>query len=377
MQRRDLLKTAAGALAAGACLQVDANSGEPPPDALPLTINGLGGLDDPNLPDPEGEAADPWTPRVLKDLRASGLTAVNLTVGHTSAPGDAFEATVRDLARTGRLMRRHGDAVLPVLAAADILTARATRRTGLILGFQNTLMLGTQPGRVDLFADLGVRIIQLTYNVRNLVGDGSMVPENQELTDFGRQVVARLNAARVLVDLSHSGERTCREALEAGGRPSIISHSGCRALCDLPRNKTDAELKLLADRGGVIGIYFMPYLKADGFPDAGDLVRHVEHALQVCGEDHVGLGTDGGTTPADDLEAVRSGVTREVAARKAAGIGATGEQPGVLPFLPDLQGPEQFRRFAGLMRARGHSRARLEKILGGNFLRVMRDVWGS
>jgi membrane dipeptidase len=320
---------------------------------------------------------DPWTPRVLKDLRASGLTAVNLTLGHVSAPGDPFEATVRDLARTARLLRRHAEAVLPVLAASDIRMARATRRTGIILGFQNTLMLGTDPGRVDTFSGLGVRIIQLTYNLRNLVGDGSMVPENRGLTDFGRQVVARLNASRTLVDLSHSGERTCLEALEAGSRPSVISHSACRDLCDLPRNKTDQELKLLADRGGVIGIFFMPYLKADGFPDAGDLVRHVEHAIQVCGEDHVGLGTDGGTTPADDLDAVREAVAREVAARKAAGIGAKGEKPGVLPFLPDLQGPEQFRRFAGLMRARGHSTARLEKILGGNFLRVMRDVWGS
>ena len=379
MQRREALEAMAGALAAGSALRA-AGPGRAAKHALsPLTINGLGGLEDPNLriagDPPSGE--DPWTPRVLRDLKASGLTALNLTLGPVAGPGDPFEASVRDLARTGRLLRAHRDALVPVRSASDILAARAGGRTGIIFGFQNTAMLGGNLDRVDLFADLGVKIIQLTYNARNLAGDGSMEAANQGLTDFGRQLVGRLEATRTLMDLSHSGERTCLEALEASRRPALISHSGCRALCDQPRNKTDRELKLLADKGGVLGLYFMPYLKGDSFPTALDLVLHVEHAIQVCGEDHVGLGTDGGTTPVDDLEALKAVVTKEIEARRAAGISASGEKPGVVPLLPDLQGPDQFRKFAAMMKARGHGTARIEKLLGGNFLRVMRDVWGD
>src|SRR5690606_36648088 len=115
-------------------------------------------------------------------------------------------------------------------------------------------MVGDNLDRIDVFNDLGVRIIQLTYNPANHIGDGSMAPQNRGLTPFGRQVVERLNDARIMVDLLHSGQNTCLEAAKISKQPISINHTGCRALTDLPRNKTDEELKLVADRGGFVGI---------------------------------------------------------------------------------------------------------------------------
>jgi membrane dipeptidase len=290
-----------------------------------IIINALGGLDDPNL---GSDALVPeLTPRVLAEAHASGLTAVNITLGYVSGPDDPFVASVRDIAATDALVRQHERDVMKVLTAADIRRAKAENKIGLIYGFQNSAMMGNDAKRVDIFADLGVKVIQLTYNPANQLGDGSMAPENRGLTPFGHEVVARLNARKVMVDLSHSGERTCLDAARASTAPISINHTGCRALVDLPRNKTDAELRLVAERGGFIGIYFMPFINASGHARAEDVVAHIDHAVNVCGEDHVGIGTDGSVTQIDDLNAYQAALAKEIAQRTAAGISAAGERP--------------------------------------------------
>ena len=154
--------------------------------------------------------------------------------------------------------------------------------------------MGTELDRLAVLKGLGVRIVQLTYNLRNLSGDGSLEPANAGLSKLGRATIARIEKERMLVDFSHGGQRTVAEGLAATTRPPIISHTGCRALNDNPRNTWDAEMKACADRGGVVGIYWMPFLVANSRPTGADLVRHMEHARNVCGEDHVGIGTDGG-----------------------------------------------------------------------------------
>jgi membrane dipeptidase len=339
-----------------------------------MVINALGGLYDPNPA--AAKLKDQITPRVLADARASGLTAVNVTLGYVAGPDEPFESTVADIAHWDRMIDANPDRLMRVLSAADFQRAKAPGRIGLLYGFQNTAMLGDKLERIDLFAGLGVRVFQLTYNPANAVGDGSMAPLNRGLTPFGREVVARLNANRVMVDLSHSGQNTCLEAARVSSQPISINHTGCRALCDLPRNKTDEELRLVADRGGFVGIYFMPYLTQSGHPTAQDVVAHIDHAVSVCGEDHVGIGTDGGVTPIDDLDAYKSALAAEIAQRKALGIGAAGERPDTWPFVVDLRGPGQFRKLAGLLAAKGYSSGRIEKILGLNFQRYARDVWG-
>jgi membrane dipeptidase len=344
-----------------------------------LIVNALGGLSDPNgSPPPDKEARNPvLNPRVIQDARTSGMTVVNETIGYVAGPKDPFTETVRDIGFWYTRLRAHPEDLLLVLRADDISRAKREGKIGVILGFQNAAMMGDDASRADIFADLGVRVVQLTYNLSNQLGDGSMVPENRGLSAFGREVIQRLNSRRIMVDLSHSGERTCLDAARASQQPVSINHTGCRALTDLPRNKTDAELRLVAEKGGFVGIYFMPYLNPSSVAIPGDVVAHIEHAIRICGEDHVGIGTDGPVTGIDDMKAYRAAAAADIARRKAAGIGATGERPDTVPWVEGLTGPDQFRTLMRLLRSRGHSGTRIEKIMGLNFLTYAQRVWSA
>lgn len=346
-----------------------------------LIVNALGGLGNPNAERGQGavprDPRRPIEPRVIADARASGMNVVNQTIGYVAGDGDPFERTMRDIGLWQSRFRAQAADLMPVLSAADMLAAQRSGKIGIILGFQNGAMMGNDASRVEIFADLGIRIIQLTYNPANQLGDGSMAPQNRGLSPFGREVIEQLNRNRVMVDLSHSGERTCLEAARASTRPISINHTGCRALTDLPRNKTDAELRLVGERGGFVGIYFMPFLSSEGVAEPEDVVAHIEHAVNVCGEDHVGIGTDGGTTGIDDMPAYRTRIREEIAQRRAAGIGAAGENPDTLPFVERLSGPNQFRDLIRLLEARRHPARRIEKIMGLNFLNYAREIWGA
>jgi membrane dipeptidase len=348
-----------------------------------LIVNALGELGNPNLSlRPPGQAVAATSDRqvdarVLREAHASGLTAVNVTLGYVAGDMDPYEFTIAEIGRWHRILRQHPRDLFRVDTAGDIQRAHADGRIGVIFGFQNATQIGDKVERIDTFADLGVRVIQLTYNPNNPLGGGSAGADDPGLTGLGRQVIARLNQNRVMVDLSHSGERTCLEAIRASAQPISLNHTGCRALTDLPRNKTDAELRLVAERGGFVGIYFMPFLAADGRARATDVIRHLEHAIAVCGEDHVGIGTDTPVTAIDDLDRYAAELADEVAARQRAGISAAGEAADVYPFVVDLRGVDQFRELADRLAARGHSTARIEKVLGRNFLRYAQDVWGD
>jgi len=385
LDRRQFLSMT-GYLAAASALAASTDSPTQIPalNGDPLIINALGGLSNPNLEQETPAAGQPVAAtratevdeRAIADSLASGLTAVNVTLGYVAGSMEPFEHTIREIGMWDRIVREN-PRLLKVYTTTDILRARIEHRIGVIYGFQNAAQVGSDSSRIDIFADLGVRVIQLTYNPRNQLGDGAAVVENHGLTPLGREVVARLNARRIMVDLSHSGENTCLEAARLSTQPVSINHTGCRAVMDLPRNKTDAELRLVAERGGFIGIYFMPFLHPAGQARAADVVRHIEHALNICGEDHVGIGTDGSVTPIDNLGHYREQLAKEVAARRQAGISAPGEGPDTLPFVIDLRGVDQFRQLARLLAERGHPGTRIEKILGGNFLRFARDVWGA
>jgi membrane dipeptidase len=320
--------------------------------------------------------ARPWTDAMVANARTSGITAVNVTISGGGATGAAaFESTVRNVAFLERELDAHPDAFVQVRGVADIRRAKETSRVGLIAGFQDATMLESDLSRVDVFHDLGVRIIQLTYNVRNLVGDGCLEPGNAGLSNFGRDVVRRMNELGVLVDLSHCGRRTTTDAIAASAKPVAVTHSGCAAIAELPRNKTDEQLRLLAEKGGVVGIYTMPFLRMSGQPTASDFIQHVEHAVQVCGEDHVGVGSDNSITPLDLTPAFRAEHADFVRARRRQGIGAPGEDENVFNFVPDFNTPRRMEQIADALAARGHSSARVEKILGQNWLRLFGEVW--
>lgn len=344
-----------------------------------IVVNALGAVANPNSPPPKDAPRQVRLridERAIGDARRAGLNAVNTTIGWVAGPDDPFEFSVRETAETLTQVRNQPDDLRLVLTADDIGRARAENRIGMILGFQNGAMFGNDASRVDIFADMGVRVMQLTYNLQNQLGSGANTPEDQGLTDLGREVMARIEANRVQVDLSHSNRQTCLDAINAATRPLSINHTGCRALTDLPRNKTDAELRGVADKGGFIGIYFMPFLAKGRIATANDVVDHILHAVKVAGEDHVGIGTDGAVTSFDDMDAYMEELRKENAQRVKLGIAAPGETATTTPFIMDLRGPGQFQRLADLLQAKGLKSAQVEKILGRNFLRFARDTWG-
>ena len=320
--------------------------------------------------------AAPWTDVMVANARASGLTAVNVTVNGAGPTGAAaFETTVRALAFLQREIAVHPDVFVPVRTAGDITRAKENARLGLIAGFQDATMLESDLSRVELFHQMGVRVIQLTYNVRNLLGDGCLEPGNAGLSAFGRDVVGRMNELGMLVDLSHCGRRTTTDAIAASTMPTAITHSGCASLADLPRNKTDDQLRQLAEKGGVVGIYLMPFLRVAGQPVLEDVVRHIEHAVRVCGEDHVGIGSDNSITPlalTPEFRALHASFVRQ---RRQRGISAPGEAEDVFNYVPDLNTPRRLDQIADALAARNHSSDRIEKILGRNWMRVFTETW--
>jgi membrane dipeptidase len=325
-----------------------------------------------NVPD----ALDaPLSAEMLANVRASGITAVNLTL--TGSGDDPFERAFDAMAYWERELDAHPDLLVKVKTVGDIKTAKAKGQLGLIYGFQDATMLGEDVRRVDLFHRFGVRIIQLTYNRRNLLGDGCLEEANAGLSGFGRAVVDRMNATGVVVDLGHCGQRTTADAIAFSKKPVAISHSGCSAVATNPRSKRDEELRAMADKGGVVGIYMMPFLRTTGQPMADDMIRHIEHAIQVCGEDHVGIGSDLSITPHTVTAEYAKRHRTFVEQRRRAGISAPGEDPEVFLFIPDLNSPRRIEMIAERLLARKHGSARVEKIVGGNFDRLFSEVWGA
>jgi len=311
------------------------------------------------------------------DVSVSGLSAAHLTVGTVGsmAPLEAFEKVVRGIARWEADIDRYPDALARVRTAADIPAAKAAERTGLCYGLQDGVSFEDDPGRLDTLHWLGVRVIQPTYNRRNLLGDGCMEPADAGLSRAGRDAIERMQSLGILVDLSHCGRQTAADAIGMATRPVAFTHTGCHALAEHPRHRSDAELKAVADTGGVSGIFIMPYLSRGRQPTAADVIAHLEHAIDVAGEDHVSIGTDGTVSPTTLTEEFKQQFRKITRTRKEQGIAAPYETEEGYLFASDLNTPRRFEILAGLLLDRGHSEARVEKILGGNLLRVFSDAW--
>ena len=325
-----------------------------------------------NVPD---MYARPLTPEMVENARKSGITAVNATCSASGVGAGSFIETVANVAFWEREFDAHPDVLVKVKSVAGLREAKRSGRVGVILGFQDGTMFDLDLSRVSLFYDLGVRIVQLTYNLRNLLGDGCLEPANAGLSVFGRQVVARMNELGMLVDLSHVGRQTTLDAIAASTKPVAATHTGCAALNDVPRNKPDNILKGIADRGGVAGIYLMPFLRSQGQPGADDFVRHVTHAVNICGEDHVGVGSDLSITPLDLTPEFRAKHADFVRQRRQAGISAPGEAADVFNYVPEFNSPRRMELIANALARAGFKAARIEKIIGANWLRLLGEVW--
>jgi len=325
-----------------------------------IVIDGL-------LYDCDGYAAEFWQ---------GGLTAANITVCDYEA--DFAEACDR-IAWWHRFIGQDGSGWRLIETTDDIRASASDGMAGLIMGFQNARPIGDRLDRIDLFHRLGVRVIQLTYNHRNFLGDGCLEPDNGGLSAFGRRAVERLNAVGIAIDVSHVGERTSIEAAEASARPVLATHTNAKALADWPRNKSDDVIRAVAATGGTIGVSIYGPLLWDGRPDRppmmDDLVHQAEHVANLVGIGHVSFGTDLFSVADTEAYALTADMESEFANPSAAAYAAAfdntirGRYPAACRHVAELD------RITEAFVAAGWSDDDVKGLLGGNMLRALDGIW--
>lgn len=320
--------------------------------------------------------------RSAADTAESGLTALSMHMGLVGNGTNRFDSVVQDIAEANGWIAQYPTTFIPILRASDLLTAKRTGRTGIIYNTQDTSCLEGDVTRVKLLRNLGVRIIQLTYNKRNLCGDGCLEPENAGLSDFGHQVIEEINTSRVLLDLSHGGRKTVSDAIRASKVPAAVTHTGCRDLVDNQRNLYDDQMREIADKGGVVGIYLIAYLRSGiGQPALNarreDLIAHLEHAVNVCGEDHIGIGTDGSMSTLVIDERALANQMKRFEDRKKQGFATAGEGPDIFNYVEGYNSPRRFFTLADDLSQRGWSSTKIEKLIGRNFARLFSTAWDA
>jgi membrane dipeptidase len=305
----------------------------------------------------------------LQDLRDSGVSAIKTTLGGANG---TFEQAVADIASAQALIERRPEHFIKVRRHADLERAKPEQKVAVIFSFEAATMLADKLERIDLFRNLGVLIMQLSYNHATPLGHGCLDGETGGLTGLGRDAIARMNDLGVALDLSHSNTRTTAEAIAASRKPPLVTHAGCRAVFMHPRNKRDEDMKALADRGGVMGIYMLPFLTPDDRqPMLADYMQHMAHALKICGEDHVGIGSDTAFFTVGDAEL--KAMADEAESRRKHGVGSPGENRP--PYIPDINTPRKLERVADALLKHGYSARVAEKVLGLNFGRAFREIW--
>ena len=338
-----------------------------------IIIDALGGMNDPYSPQEQLRLSD----RSWSEMVATGVNLLRDTVFPVGNSADPWGDYQKDVTAKQNILNANPDRLVLVRSAADILKAKREKKFAWLWGTQDSCMVGPELDRLAQLKKDGVMSVQLTYNLQNLAGDGSLEPTNGGLSNLGRDTIRRIETEKLLLDLAHGGARTMAEAAAFAKRPLVISHTGSRALIDHPRNTADDTIKAVADKGGVVGVYFMPYLAVNQHPTGAELIAHVEHVANVAGEDHVGIGTDNGVLPTVLDAATKAKLDDWERLRIKLGIAAPGEAVGVYPLVADYNSVDRYRRFAMDLQKRGWSETRLEKLMGGNFLRVYREAWGA
>jgi membrane dipeptidase len=301
----------------------------------------------------------------------SGYTAIQTTLRSNS-----LNTALQDLRQWRNWFHQHPDRLLRVDTAADVERAKREGKLGVMLGFQNATMIEEDVSNIDTLYELGTRCIQLTYNSRNLVGDGCTERTQAGLSDFGVEALERMNDLGIVVDLSHCGTGTTADGIELSKKPPAFTHVVAQSVYSRtirhPRAKTDEELRALAEKGGVAAMATLGYFVG---PNAGvtieDYLNHVDHAVKVMGIDHVGVCTD------HQLRGLAGWATRE-----------NWYEPRLRSFKPSynvrwppniegLDEPERFRNVTHGLDRRGYSSGDIEKILGQNWMWYFREVLGG
>jgi len=310
----------------------------------------------------------------------SGVTIASSTYSGPGPVSSAFEDAVRAISQAYAYLSALDGELFLVRRAEDIERIYKMDKHGIILDFQNTLAFGEDLDRIDTFFNLGLRMVQLTYNLQNLVGSGCTEPHGGGLTIFGREVVRHLNEAGILIDVSHCNEQTAFDALKASTDPIIISHGSSKAVCYHDRSRSDELAKAVADRGGYFGVNIIPgFISASTEVTLDDFAQHVEHLVDLIGIDHVGIGTDkAGPGPGTEslIEYPENMPNQQPGTFEYSGFRREEHR---LTSNYHLKGYDNFGDWPNLtvrLAKRGFNEEELRKILGLNFLRIFREVVG-
>jgi membrane dipeptidase len=298
----------------------------------------------------------------------SGVDVGSVTIGAFGPQNFSYENAIRDVARWTRKFDAL-DRFVKVTTAADAERAHASSRVGIVLNFQNTTHFGTDLSKLEQFYELGVRIIQLTYNTRNFVGDGCTERNPSGLSLFGLDVVKRMNALGILVDVSHCSEPTQLDAARASEQPIAITHGFAKAVYEHDRGASDDVLKAIGS-DGYVGIVAVPFfLTSEPQAKLEHLVRHLDYIAGLVGADHVGIGTDWAPPVPKQLQKLLTAGVEQIGFRKEHRVdwGAT---------IAELQDYADWPNITRALVDAGYSDDEIRGFLGANFLRLFRDVVG-
>jgi membrane dipeptidase len=295
----------------------------------------------------------------------SSINVFHIAVG-IGGP-DAYLTTLKYFAAWDSFLVAHSDWFLRVDSPARLAEVKTSGKVGVILGLQNSEQFRT-PGDVAYFYSLGQRVSQLTYNTQNLIGVGSTEREDSGITDFGVAVIGQMNKLGMAVDVSHCGDKTTLDSFDISTKPVLITHANCRALNPHPRCKTDEAIKKMAARGGVMGITGVRMFVTAAEPTTvEDVLNHYEHVAKLVGIEHVGVGSD---IDLDGYDKMPEAERKTLHANYKSSYGFRDKD--------DIEGLNHPRRFCdiadGLIR-RGYSDRDIEGVLGGNFQRVLNQIW--
>ncbi|HEY5809186.1 MAG TPA: membrane dipeptidase [Povalibacter sp.] len=291
-------------------------------------------------------------------LRKGGIDAV-LT---SAAAIEDFKASMAVIGQWLEIDRMHRHGVRLARSVKDLRAAKVAGDVGVVLHFQGAEPIEDRLDFLDVFHASGLRVMQVTYNSRNRLGDGCFEPTDAGLSKFGRSVIQRMETLGIAVDLSHAGQRTALEAVEAATRPVVVTHANSRALFDMPRNVSDDLIRQVAGSGGVIGLCAVPFfLSRPTQPTLDTLIDHIVHVAELVGVQHVGLGFDFAEEDEDDY--VYFGYdTRYIP-----------QPPWIWPT--GITNHADAGNVAPALRRRGFSEMEVRAILGENFLRVFGEIW--
>jgi membrane dipeptidase len=312
----------------------------------------------------------------LEAMRVSGQTAAFWDVA-ISRRGRSLNEGLRLFARWNEELDKHQDVVVRVLSAKDIEDAKRAGKFAMVYLSQDASILNGELAMLRMFFDLGLRVLQLTHDTRNQVGNGYRDRNDGTLSHFGVDVVERCNELGILIDLSHCGDKTTLDAIAISRQPCVFTHVGCRALYRSLRNRTDQQIRALADKGGVVGIFnISEWLTTEDTVNLNAALDHIHHVVQIAGIDHVGFGSDHSM----EVETVDNVAARLHLSQVTASQEIANGLSEVFPkhvLIQELNTPFRMLVLADGLEKRGYTASQIEKILGGNFLRVFRQVVGS